>query len=258
LQAPVDIQLTWLAAAADSLIAMTATNLDPRIASSTVIAGPSDALGLNIRVERVVIDGLELDLPKAHPGVSNYVSVAHSETRADSFRGQLVQALDHSGPVPYQPNFGLVLDFQSSCGTAVAEAIVGVEAFTNHHLARFVPHGGTLTYNGRAYTLPQARDISINERVGEVLPSLYGKAKPTSEPWWPVFRRVQGLAALARHGVDEPVTRNGLTGEKPLLQRLCDREYSGAAAMMLNLFAYFEPRWVSPERLEQLPRPPNP
>jgi hypothetical protein len=238
---------------------MSSTTSDPRIASTTVVGGPPDLIGEElIRCEEVTIGGRSVHVPRAQPGVPEYVSVAHSEMRAEKLRPRLDENLDTRGAVAYQPDFGLVLEFRSSAGTAVASAIVGVEAFTNHHLARYCPPGdGIVRYGDKQYDLHALREIPLNERVGEVLPELYGKPRPTREKWWQTFRQIQGLAALTRHAIDEPTARGGLSGKKSLTQRLCDGEYSGAAAMMLDLFAYFEPNWIPSERLERLPPAPG-
>jgi hypothetical protein len=89
------------------------------------------------------------------------------------------------------------------------------------------------------------------------MPAVMGVPRPTQEPWWPTLRRIQGLAALDRHAVTEPTARSGLTGEKSLVQRFCDREYAGAAQMMFAVFEHFSPGWFSPERASQLPSPPE-
>ncbi len=236
---------------------MRGSALDPRVGAATVVAGPADMIGPVVRCDLVHLNGREILLPKAHPGVTDYISVANSESRANALFPQLSEGLDMTGRVAYQPDASLVFDFQAAGGTAVNSAVTGLEAFTNHHLARYCPPGQSVVYEGETYTLGDLRNMPLNERLGEVLPAFYGRPSPTQEGWWQPFRRVQGLAALIRHAVDEPVKRHGLSGQKSLAQRFCDGDYRGAAAMMLDAFAYFEPTWIDPERLALLPRPPT-
>jgi hypothetical protein len=88
------------------------------------------------------------------------------------------------------------------------------------------------------------RERSLDERYKIVLPELLGKPRPGNEPWWEVMRRIQGLAALTRHAIYEPIKRSGLTGEKQLVERLYEGEYVGATAMLISAFEYFEPTWI--------------
>ena len=157
----------------------------------------------------------------------------------------------------YQPNAARVFEYQATAGTISTAAIAGLEAFANHHLARCCMSGGAATYDGQPRSLQELRDIYLDVRYGQVLPALLGRPDPRQTPWWQVFRRVQALAALARHGVTEPTTRTGLSADKKsLIQRLCDREYCGAARMMLDVFEHFSPGWLPSERRSQLPPPP--
>jgi hypothetical protein len=65
------------------------------------------------------------------------------------------------------------------------------------------------------------------------------------------------MAALSRHGVTQPIKRGGLAGEKSLTQRYCDREYRGAAGVMLEVIEYFSPGWIDARHLARLPPAPN-
>jgi hypothetical protein len=114
-----------------------------------------------------------------------------------------------------------------------------------------------VNYRGESQTRRRLSDLPLNGRLSDVLPEIVGRPAPTQESWWPTLRRVQGLAALSRHGVSHPIKRAGLVGEKSLTQRYCDREYRGAAGMMLDVFEYFAPGWIDEQRLGRLPRPPK-
>jgi hypothetical protein len=243
---------------------------DPRAAFTTVTDGPADLIGDEVMVAtRVFVDGMELHLPKALPGVLEYVTVAHAEHQANELRPTLWRDLDYRGPAPYQPDATRVFEFLASAGTAVASAATGLEAFANHHLARICPpptddaNGdlvgpeATVPVFGEPLTFRQLTDKPLNERLGKILPELTQAPRPTSEPWWPKLRQIQTLAALNRHGITDPVRRKPLEGVKSLVQRLCDREYAGAAAMMLKAFEFISPGWIGAERAVSLPRPPD-
>jgi hypothetical protein len=115
----------------------------------------------------------------------------------------------------------------------------------------------TIEFAGTQRSFRELADLPLNERYANVLPVLLDVPTPTSEPWWSVFRRVQGLAALNRHAITDAVRRKGLAGSTKLVQRLCDREYRGAALMMLAVFEYFSPGWIGEERMSELPPPPE-
>ena len=103
---------------------------------------------------------------------------------------------------------------------AVITAVVGLEAFSNHHVLRFAdPKTGALTIGGEQTTTAAIRELSLNERYKKTLPGLLGVGNPAGKQWWQVLRRVQALAALTRHAVQEPVERRGLSGERSLAER---------------------------------------
>jgi len=149
-----------------------------------------------------------------------------------------------------------VYDFHAAAGSAVNAAISGLESFANHHIARVGGAGAAVVYDGGTYPVSELWNWTLDDRLGKVLPELWPKRTPKQESWWPTLKRVQGLAALTRHGVIDPVERSGLTGKKSLAQRFCDAEYGGGAAMMLHAMAHFAPTWISAERLSQLPPAP--
>jgi hypothetical protein len=235
------------------------TEFDPRVAATTVVTGPADLVGNTlVRVEQVTITGQLVHLSASLPGVPQYVAVARAEAEANALWPRLMDGLDRRGPIPYQPDAAVVIDFQAAVGSAIAGAVTGLEAFASHHLGRFAAPGQPVIYNGKPHTLRELRDaFSLNQRYADVMPAVMGVPRPTQEPWWPTLRRIQGLAALDRHAVTEPTIRSGLNGEKSLVQRFCDREYAGAAQMMLDVFQHFSPGWVSPERASQLPPAPE-
>jgi hypothetical protein len=222
-----------------------------------------------MNVTPVVIDGVELHLAKALPGVLDYVTVARAEERANQLRPILLEGLDYLGPVPYQPDASRSIEFLATGGTVVASAVGGLEAFANHHLASFCAPpmynlegelGGAepaVLVCGEELTFRQLADKPLNDRLGKIIPELKQTPRPTSEPWWRKLRQIQALAALHRHGITDPVSRKGLEGVKSLTQRFCDREYAGAAAMMLSVFEFISPGWVGEQRALHLPQPPG-
>ena len=121
------------------------------------------------------------------------------------------------------------LAFYAAAASAVTAAVAGLEGYANHQIGRFASTTGTVEYRGEVRDRRALSDMPLNDRLGEVLPELTGVHSQTSEPWWQTLRRVQGTAALSRHGVSQPIKRKGLAGERSLAQRYCDREYSGAA-----------------------------
>jgi hypothetical protein len=244
---------------------------NPLISSARVVDGPPDIASPGdeiVIVNAVNVDGVGLTIPKALPGLTDYVAAANAEERANELRPRLTQGLDpKGGSLPYQPDAELVFEYLGAATAAAGSAVVGLEAFANHHVARFVAPPSfdengdevgptpTIQFVGNTRSFRELVDISLNERYADVLPVLLDKPSPTSEPWWPVLRRIQGIAALDRHGVIGAVARKGLEGKKQLVQRLCDREYRGASQMMLAVFEYFAPGWIDPERMAALPSP---
>jgi hypothetical protein len=89
--------------------------------------------------------------------------------------------------------------------------------------------------------------FSLDERYKLILPELLAKPTPTGEDWWSVFRQVQGLAALTRHAIAEPVRRSGLSGERSLSERFYMGEFVGTTQMLFTCFEYFSPNWVPTE-----------
>lgn len=244
---------------------------DPRTAFITVQDGPEDLVGSELMiVTPVTFNGMEVHLPKALPGVPEYATVAFAEARANELQPTLFQNLDYRGPVPYQSEGGRVLEFVAAAGTAVASAASGLEAFANHQIASFCPPAKynevgslielepTVVVCNKEFTFKKLTDEPLNDRLGKYLPELKQIERPTSETWWVKFRQIQTLAALNRHGISDPVWRPPLQGVKSLVQRLCDREYAGAAAMMLQVFESLSPNWIDKQRALNLPPPPGP
>jgi hypothetical protein len=230
--------------------------IDPRIAATEVVAGPPDLVGTTfVKMDVVTIGAQVVGLPAEIPGVPQYVTVARAEANANALWPRLLEDLDKRGQFPHQPDAELVLDFRAAAGAAAASAISGLEAYSNHHLARY-EGGGQVVYDGNGYTLRELREFSLDQRYGDVMPAVMDVPRPTQTNWWQTFRRIQGLAALDRHAVYEPTKRSGLSGEKSLTQRFVDREYRGAAQMMLDVFQHYSPGWISPDRASRLPAAP--
>lgn len=236
---------------------MTESFRDPRAATSEVIEGPPDLVGPVEIFRPFTIDGREVAVPVPLPGVPEYVTVARAEDEANQFRARLLDDLDESNQqMAYQNDPEVTFGFYASAGTTVSEAIVGLESFANHLLGGHFDQQETFELGERSYSRSEVYNKPLNERFSDFLPILRQVERPTNQGWWPTLRRIQGLAALKRHGVYEPVKRSGLEGEKELTQRFLDLEYRGAARMMLELFEFFVPGWVSPERLAHLPNAP--
>jgi hypothetical protein len=162
---------------------------DPRVVSDIVVGGPSDLIGEEIVVVEVVrMDGHEVLVPREMPGVSEYAAVHRAEVAADRLRDQIVRELDTRGSIP-SADHRLAVNFRETAGTAVASAAVGLEAFANFHIWRAMQSEAGEQSAGA----DGLRDKALNERYADHLPVLLGRPKPTAEPWWTVFRRVQGL-----------------------------------------------------------------
>lgn len=215
--------------------------VDPRAASSTVLAGPTDLVGDEIvPIGLVEVDGITVGVPRLMPGAAEWATVSAAETSADAYREAALRQLDRRGQIPCV-DISAAVNFRLNAGTAVASAGVGLEAYASFHLDRL-----------SAETAAAAAKRPLNERYAEELPALFGVDPPTKEDWWPAFRRVQSLAALQRHAVERPVKKSGLVGEKTLNQRFYDREYVGSAKTMLAAFEYFTPDWISDDRQSAL------
>lgn len=231
---------------------------DPRMATSTAVGGPPDIVGSQVVIcDEAMIDGHYTNIPRLLAGVPEYVAVARAEARADELLRQLVETLVpvDNPPALWQPDATLVVETRAAAGTVVTSAVVGLEAFSSHHVSRSVadPAVGTLPYDGEEVTPQDIRNrFSLDERYKVVLPKLMGRPSPAQASWWPLFRRVQGLAALTRHAIDEPIKRSGLDGEKPLAERFYTGEYRGAAEMLLGVYEHFSPGWISDKRLLEL------
>lgn len=145
-----------------------------------------------------------------------------------------------------------MIEFRAAAEVCLILTIVGLEAFSAN-LIEFALDGGDgrVVRNGQDLSVAEVRDLSLNERYSEILPGLLSRPSPTSETWWPTFRRTQKLASLVRHAIYEPTSRVG-GGNVSLLQHLYDRRYGGAPEMMLSAFDHFYPGYVKTERLEQL------
>jgi hypothetical protein len=211
--------------------------IDPRAASSKVLAGPTDLVGEEIvPIELIEIDGVTVGVPRLMPGAAEWATVSAAEATAEAYRDAALGQLDHRGKVPCL-DISAAVNFRLNAGTVVASAGVGLEAYANFHLDRLAGE-----------TAVAAAERPLNERYADDLPTIFGVEPPTQESWWPAFRRVQSLAALQRHAIERPVRKRGLAGEKSLNQRFYDREYAGAANTMLAAFEYFTPGWISDDR----------
>jgi hypothetical protein len=211
--------------------------VDPRAASSKVLAGPRDLVGEEIvPIDLIEVDGVTVGVPRLMPGAAEWATVTAAEASADAYREAALSQLDHRGQVPCL-EISAAVNFRLNAGTAVASAGVGLEAYANFHLDRLAGE-----------TAAAAAERPLNERYAEDLPTIFGVDPPTQESWWSAFRCVQSLAALQRHAIERPVRKPGLVGEKSLNQRFYDREYAGAADTMLAAFEYFTPGWISDDR----------
>jgi hypothetical protein len=238
---------------------------DPRAATAIVVDGPADLVGPVEIYRPVRLDGRTVALPAVIPGIAEYITVARAEAEANELRARLSDNLDETNEgVAFQTDATLTFEFYAASGTTVTEAIVGLEEFANHFIGRHFDQNERLQVEETAHSRSDVYDRPLNERFKSFLPVVINAERPgtvegaaTAQPWWSTLRRIQGLAALKRHAIYEPVERGGLVGEKPLLQRFVDAEYSGAARMLLDVFDYFMPGWISPERREHLPEPPT-
>lgn len=220
---------------------------DPRIAATTA----EGIEGELVIMDQCNIGGRLIEFPRLLAGAPQYASVFAAERQAERLRPMLLEDLDERGHAPWQTNAPLVIGMQSTAGTVVANAMVGMEAFVNHFVHSHAT-AGMVNFAGRQETVDYTVNIAINERYTDVLPALLNKPKPTSEPWWSTFRRIQGLAVLQRLGLYEPMGRSGLDGVRSYVERIYTGEYRGAASMMVSAFNYYAPGWFSEERQRAL------
>ncbi|MFN2470577.1 MAG: hypothetical protein ABR583_06235 [Gaiellaceae bacterium] len=227
---------------------------DPRIASATVTGGPADLIGHDL----VIVDefryrGEVVHIPRPLAGVPEFVAVAEAEVKGDELREQMLSTLVDQPPAKWQPDTTLVVEMRAAAESAVITAVVGLEAFSNHHVLRLAdPKTGKLLLADEQMTAAAIRELPLDERYKRTLPALLGVSNPAGKQWWQVLRRVQGLAALTRHAIHEPVERRGLSGERSLAERYYLGEYQGVTRMMFSVFEHFAPNWISDERLRRL------
>jgi hypothetical protein len=223
---------------------------DPRIAHAHVVGGPQDLIGDTlVIVDVVALGGREVHIPRPLAGVPELVACREAERKAEVLRTELLNTLVDQGPAPWQPNTKLVVDMRSAAETTVTSAVVGLEAFCSHHILRCLDEKtGLIGWGDEQLTPQDVRDrFSLDERYKLVLPVVLDRPKPSAQKWWPVFRRAQGLAALTRHAVTEPVQRSGLSGTHSLAERFYSGEYVGTARMLYECFEHFSPNWVPAE-----------
>lgn len=230
------------------------TKPDPRIASATVTGGPEDLIGHDlVIVDEFRYKGEVVHIPRPLAGVPEFVAVAEAEVKADELREQLLTTLVDQGPAKWQKDTTLVVEMRAAAESAVITAAVGLEAFSNHHVLRAAdPETGVVVIGDEQTTAAEVRELSLDERYKRTLPALLGVGNPAGKQWWQVLRRVQALAALTRHAVQEPVERNGLSGERSLAERYYLGEYQGVTRMMFAVFEHFSPNWISDERLRAI------
>lgn len=229
---------------------------DPRAATTTALETGETI----VRCERVHVGGREIDFPAFVPGAPEYAGVVAAEARAEAIRPKLFEGLDEGDPVPWQPNAPLVFDFRGAVASAVTGAITGMEAFANWHISRVAAPSSTVTVATVERELGYVYNMALTDRYADVLPELLGKPRPTREQWWSTFRAIQGLAVLHRHALYDPQTRQGLSGERSLAERVYSGAYQGAGQMMLSAFEHFSPGWFPENRVDglaQLSRPPT-
>jgi hypothetical protein len=227
---------------------------DPRIASTTVTGGPADLIGHDlVIVDEFIFRGELVHIPRPLAGVPEFVAVAEAEVKADDLREKLLATLTDEGPAKWQKDTSLVVEMRAAAESAVITAVVGLEAFSNHHVTRIADHQtGELDVAGERTTAAELRERSLDERYKRVLPAILGVGNPAGKQWWQVFRRAQALAALTRHAVDEPIARRGLSSKRSLAERYYLGEYQGVTRMMFVVFEHFSPNWISDDRLRAI------
>lgn len=218
---------------------------DPRAAVSTVLDGPADLVGDQLLlVEQVEIDDQKVLVPTALPGAADYIACLEAERRAEELRPRLVENLDTRGDIPTQMDATLVFDVRANAGTALMAAATGFEAFANHHIRRSTPVAGIDLGSGRLQDADELCERRLNERYSVVLPALLGTSSPAQRPWWKDFRRIQTLAAWARHSKNEQTRGAGLVGEANYSTRIYNGEYVGTARTVLSAFDHFSKDWL--------------
>lgn len=227
---------------------------DPRVTASKVVAGPDDLVGHHIvAVDSMVYEGEEIHLPRLLPGVPEFVAVTEAEAAADELRERIFSTLSDAKGGRWQTDTTLVVQMRGAAASAVINAVVGLEAFANHHVRRRAdPKTEAVDVAGRLMTVAEIRELSLDVRYKRALPAVLGVKNPAGKSWWQFLRRVQALAALTRHAIDEPVTRNGLTGKRSLSERYYRGEYAGVTLMLFAVFEHFSPNWISDDRLRAI------
>jgi hypothetical protein len=226
---------------------------DPRIAHAEVVSGAPDLVGDTlVIVDVVMLDGDVAHIPRPLAGVPELVAVAEAEKKAELLRQRLVSTLVDQGLAKWQPDTTLVVEMKSAAEAAVTSAIVGLEAFSSHHVAGHTDETGHLSWRGEQLTPQDLRErLSLDQRYKLLLPELMSRPKPSGQQWWAVLRRIQGLAALTRHAIYEPVKRSGLTGTRTLAERFYRGEFVGVTGMLFECFEHFSPNWI-PEELRNI------
>jgi hypothetical protein len=151
--------------------------------TSTTVTGSSDGTWQPgdevVAVDSVMIDGVEIHVPKTLPGVVEYASVANLEAQANTLRPMLLQNLDKTGALPYQSDADLAFSFFGAAASTAGTAIAGLEAFANYHITRFVPppeydSSGqvveavpTIEHGGEALTFMDLANQPLNERYSK-------------------------------------------------------------------------------------------
>jgi hypothetical protein len=139
---------------------------DPRIARAHVIGGPPDLIGHDlIIVDEFIHKGEVVHIPRPLAGVPEFVAVAEAEVRADELREKLLGTLTDEGPAKWQKDTTLVVEMRAAAESAVITAVVGLEAFSNHHVTRLVPAGSDeLDVDGETMSAAEVRELSLDER----------------------------------------------------------------------------------------------
>src|SRR5437899_2038917 len=108
---------------------------DPRIAHAHVVDGPADLVGHTLLIVDVVtLDGREVHIPRPLAGVPELVTCREAEAKAELLRERLLSTLVEQEPAPWQPDTTLVVEMRSAAESAVTSAVVGLEAFSSHHV----------------------------------------------------------------------------------------------------------------------------
>jgi len=179
---------------------------------------------------------------------------------ADEYRGRVIVRPESSPAAGFsisEEDLGLLYDYFEACFVVVTFAYEALEAFANGEIKRANPSAGfEVTRHGQGTTIPpdqMERSLSLDEKLGALLPQLLGVPTPRGRQPWRGFRTIQvERDALLHLKADDASPRDRTK------QSIFHRFWSDGVAMHpANALAMIEwfyrqreaPRWLETLRL---------